>query len=156
VQPQHFAVTVVGAARGRVFVPVPFNPDEVWRPKREHHVAGTVNGKGVRGVIESVGDGRGLVLGPAWRRGCGVEVGDTVTVVLEPEGPQREDLAEDIAAALTANPGAGAFFDSLAQFYRKAYLRWIDATKRRPDQRAERIAEMIGLLNAGLKERPKP
>src|SRR3712207_7886764 len=30
------------------------------------------------------------------------------------------------------HPNAAAFFDSLAQFYRKAYLRWIDATKRRP------------------------
>jgi uncharacterized protein YdeI (YjbR/CyaY-like superfamily) len=73
-----------------------------------------------------------------------------------PEGPQRDDLADDIAAALDANPGAGEFFDSLAQFYRKAYLRWIDATKRRPEQRAQRIAEVIGLLNAGVKERPTP
>ena len=48
-----------------------------------------------------------------------------------------------------------AFFDSLAQFYRRAYLRWIDATKRRPDLRAERIAEMIELLTAGMKERPR-
>jgi hypothetical protein len=45
--------------------------------------------------------------------------------------PQRGD----IAAALAANPAAGAFFDTLAQFYRKAYLRWIDATTRRPDLR---------------------
>jgi hypothetical protein len=65
-----------------------------------------------------------------------------------PEGPQRDDLGEDIAAALGANPNAGASFDSLAQFYRKAYPRWIDATKRRPDLRAHRIAEMIRLLDA--------
>jgi hypothetical protein len=32
----------------------------------------------------------------------------------------------------------------LAQFYRRAYLRWIDATKRSPDKRAARIAEMVG------------
>ena len=53
-----------------------------------------------------------------------------------------------------ANPTAGEFFDALAQFYRKGYLRWIDATKRRPDQRAERIAEVVRLLNEGTKERP--
>jgi uncharacterized protein YdeI (YjbR/CyaY-like superfamily) len=57
--------------------------------------------------------------------------------------------------ALEVNPRAAAFFDSLAQFYRRAYLRWIDATKRRPDLRAERIVEMIELLTAGMKERPK-
>ena len=76
-------------------------------------------------------------------------------MVLEPEGPQRDDLAPDIVAALDAEPEAGEFFDSLAQFYRRAYLRWIDATKRRPDVRAERIAEMVELLQAGRKERPQ-
>jgi hypothetical protein len=45
------------------------------------------------------------------------------------------------------------FFDSLAQFYRNAFLRWIDATKRRPEQRPLRIAEMILLLEEGKKER---
>ena len=86
----------------------------------------------------------------------GIAIGDEVTVELAPEGPQRGDLADDIAAALAANPAAGAFFDTLAQFYRKAYLRWIDATTRRPDLRAARIAEVVGLLAAGVKERPRP
>ena len=72
-----------------------------------------------------------------------------------PEGPQRGDLAEDIAAALAANPAAGAFFDTLAQFYRKGYLRYIDATTRRPDLRAARIAEVVGLLADGIKTRPR-
>ena len=56
---------------------------------------------------------------------------------------------------LAANPAAGAFFDTLAQFYQKAYLRWIDATTRRPDVRAARIAEVVDLLAAGVKERPR-
>ena len=50
---------------------------------------------------------------------------------------------------------AVAFFDSLAQFYRKAYLRWIDATTRRPDLRAARIAEVVDLLARGIKQRPR-
>ena len=65
------------------------------------------------------------------------------------------DLADDIASALEANPAAAAFFDTLAQFYRKAYLRWIDATTRRPEVRAARIAEVVELLAAGIKERPR-
>jgi len=60
------------------------------------------------------------------------------------------------AGRVTASPAAGAFFDTLAQFYRKAYLRWIDATTRRPDVRAARIAEVVSLLEAGVKERPRP
>jgi hypothetical protein len=149
-----FTAVVTTDRRRRVLVPLPFDPDEAWGSKPEHHVAGTVNGMGVRAVVEPLGEGRGILLGPAWRRGCGIGPGDRVEVVLAPEGPQRGDLAPDVAAALEAAPEAGAFFDSLAQFYRRAYLRWIDATKRRPDVRAERIATMIELLNAGKKERP--
>jgi hypothetical protein len=154
-KPKHFTVMLVGDRR-RVFVPVPFDPDEEWGQKADHHVHGTVNGMGVRGVIEPLADGRGLVLGPAWRRDCGLAGGDTVDVVLQPEGPQRADLAADIIAAFAANPEAGAFFDSMAQSYRRAYLRYIDATKRRPDERAARIAEVVALLSAGVKQRPAP
>jgi hypothetical protein len=41
-----------------------------------------------------------------------------VDVVITPAGPQQEDLAPDVAAALEANLDAGAFFDGFAQFDR--------------------------------------
>ena len=74
-------------------------------------------------LTERLGDGFGIVLGPAWRRDCGVAPDDIVNVVLSPEGPQREELADDLSAALDTNPAAGAFFDALIRFYRQAYLR---------------------------------
>jgi hypothetical protein len=157
VQPQRFTTTLAAHERGRAFVAVPFDPDQVWSPKPQHHITGTINGMGIRAVIETRDDQCGFTLGPAWLRDChAVAIGDVVTVEIVPEGPQRDDLAVDVAAALDANPDASAFFDSLAQFYRTAYLRWIDATKRRPEQRAQRIAEMVQLLNAAIKQRPKP
>jgi hypothetical protein len=151
---RRFAVVVATAERGKLLVPVPFDPNRVWGAKQRHHVAGTVNGARVRAVLEPVGDGFGFTLGPTSPASCGIAVGDEVTVEIGPEGPQRDDLAEDVAEALAADPDAGAFFDSLAQFYRRGYLRWIDATKRRPEQRAERIAEMVKLLRSGIKTRP--
>lgn len=150
---RRFTATVVSNAKRRVLVPLPFAPDDAWGHKPSHPVAGSVNGMGVRAVVEAIDDGWAIVLGPAWRRDCGIAPGDEVDVVLYPEGPQRDDLAEDIAAALAAEPDAAAFFDGLAQFYRRAYLRWIDATKRRPDERERRISEMIDLLRRGEKER---
>jgi uncharacterized protein YdeI (YjbR/CyaY-like superfamily) len=87
------------------------------------------------------------------RRGIGP--GDVVSVELVPEGVQRGDLAADFAAALAYEPDAGKFFDSLAQFYRNAYVRWIEATKRRPDERARRIADTVTFLKAGMKQRPE-
>jgi len=131
---------------GRVYLPLRSDPGV-------KHLHGTLNGKRYRGEVERIGDDLGLVLGPAWRRDCGLAVGDRVQAVLEPEGPQRGDLAPDVAAALTASKKAAAFWDELAQFYRKAYLSYIDATKRTPDKRALRIAEVIGLLEQGIKQR---
>ena len=78
-----------------------------------------------------MGTQRFRALVAAGPRGRAVIAVPLAIVELAPEGPQRGDLADDIASALAANPAAAAFFDTLAQFYRKAYLRWIDATTRR-------------------------
>jgi hypothetical protein len=145
---QRFDAHVDTGPGGRGVIAVPFDPDEAWGAKAEHPVIGTVNGRRVRGRITQGSQGWAFTLPPMW-------MGEDVLVELAPEGPQRGNLADDIAAALEANPAAAAFFDTLAQFYRKAYLRWIDATTRRPDLRAARIEEVVGLLAAGIKERPR-
>ena len=95
-------------------------------------MGGTVNGKQVRGTITPDGSGWAFTLTPMWMRDAGVAIDADVIAELAPEGPQRRDLADDISAALEASPAAAAFFDTLAQFYRKAYLRHIEATTRRP------------------------
>jgi hypothetical protein len=133
-------------------IPVPFDPNEVWADKPRHHVGGTINGRRIRGVIERHDQLWGLLLGKMWLDGSAVVAGDEVELDLEPEGPQRSDLPSDVAAALAANPPAGQFFDGLAQFYRRGYLRWIDATKRDPAERVRRIAQTIDLLAAGVKD----
>lgn len=149
-----FTTTLEALPKGKARVPVPFDPNELWGTKREHHIGGTIAGMPVRGTIVRDASGWSFSLGPAWLRDCPVGPGHRVEVIIIPEGPQRSDLAPDLAAALEANPTAGEFFDTLAQFYRKGYLRWIDATKRKPELRAERITEVVRLLNEGTKERP--
>jgi Bacteriocin-protection, YdeI or OmpD-Associated/Domain of unknown function (DUF1905) len=149
-----YTTTLETAARGKARVPVPFDPNTAWGAKAEHRVAGTIDGVSIRGSIVKDRSGWCFSLGPAWLRDGSVGPGDRVHVVIMPEGPQRDDLAVDIAAALDANPDAGAFFDALAQFYRKAYLRWIDATQRNPELRARRIAEVVQLLGEGHRQRP--
>jgi Bacteriocin-protection, YdeI or OmpD-Associated/Domain of unknown function (DUF1905) len=152
---KRFRVRITEDPRGHAVIAIPFDPDEAWGAKAVHHVNGTVNGCRVRVTIAPSGSGWAFTLNPARMRGIGIAAGSDATVELAPEGPQRGDLAEDISAALAANPAAGAFFDTLAQFYRRAYLRYIDATTRRPDLRAARIAEVISLLADGIKERPR-
>ena len=152
---RRFRVQVTADSRGHAVVTVPFDPDEAWGAKAVHHVVGTVNGRRVRVTLALGEGGWAFTLNPSRMSGIGIEIGSEATVELAPEGPQRDDLADDLAAALAATPAAGAFFDTLAQFYRRAYLRYIDATTRRPDLRAARIAEVVGLLADGIKERPR-
>lgn len=141
--------------RGQHYLVVPFDPDEVWGKKERHHVNGSVDGAVWRGPLQRAGREFIMLLGPAWVRGSGIDVEGEVSVSLAAEGPQRDELAPDLAKALAAEPRAAEFFDSLATFYRKGYLRWIDATKRRPEVRAARIAELVELLEAGHKQRPR-
>jgi len=152
---RRFDARIAAGRRGHGVIEVPFDPDEAWGAKAKHQVNGTINGKWLRGTTAPGSHGWTLTVTPMWMRDTGLAAGEEVIVELAPEGPQRGDLAEDISAALEANPAAAAFFDSLAQFYRKAYLRWIDATTRRPDLRAARIAEVVDLLAAGIKQRPR-
>jgi Bacteriocin-protection, YdeI or OmpD-Associated/Domain of unknown function (DUF1905) len=155
VRAQRFRALVAAGPGGRGVIAVPFDPSQVWGVKAEHRVGGTIDGRRVRGTISPGDGGWAFMVSPMWIRDAGVAVGGEVMVELVPEGPQRGDLAGDVAAALAANPDAAAFFDTLAQYYRKAYLRWIDATTRRPDLRAARIAEVVDLLAAGIKQRPR-
>jgi hypothetical protein len=151
---KRFRGKIDGTPKGRAYVSLPFDPAEVWGARGRYYVAGTINGMKFRGRLDESGKGHFLPLGPAYRRDSGLQPGDVVDVVIVDEHPPRDGLATDVSAALDAEPEAGEFFDSLASFYRKNYLRWIDATKRRPDVREARIAEFVELLKAGRKQRP--
>jgi hypothetical protein len=148
---QRFKATVATDG-SRIYIALPFDPNEVWGIKQRHHITGSVNGYNVRGPLGEDGSRYFLLLGAAWRRDNGVEAGAEVEVVLAPEGPQADTLAPDVAAALESEPQARAFFESLATFYRKGYMRWIEGAKR-PETRQARIAEMLALLKEGKKQR---
>jgi hypothetical protein len=90
-------------------IAVPFDPDEVWGAKAGHPVGGTIDGSQVGGIIAPGGRGWALTLTPMWLCDAAVTAGDDVTIELGPEGPHRGDLADDISAALEANPRAAAF-----------------------------------------------
>jgi len=147
VSTQRFQSTVV-RKRTKAYVPIPFDPDDVWPGKDRHYVRGTVGGRSIRGLLRLEGDDYLLPLGPAWLRDNLLPAAATIDVVLEPDGPQSEALAADITQALNASPEAETFFQSVAPFYRKNFLRWIDQA-RRPETRAARIAEMVTMLEAG-------
>ncbi len=106
---RRFSAHAAPGPRGRAVIAVPFDPDEAWGAKAEHPVGGTIDGKQVRGTVARDGSGWAFTLTPMWMRDAGVTAGTDVIVELAPEGPQRGDLAGDIAAALEASPPAAAW-----------------------------------------------
>jgi len=144
---KRFESTVV-RSKAKAYVPVPFDPNDVWGWRVRHYVKGTVGGCSIRGLLRVEGESYALPLGAAWLRDNRIPASATIDVVLEPDGPQSEALAADITQALNASPDAEVFFQSVAPFYRKNFLRWIDQAKR-PETRAARIAEMVTMLEAG-------
>jgi bacteriocin resistance YdeI/OmpD-like protein/uncharacterized protein DUF1905 len=144
---KRFESTVV-RTKTKAYIPVPFEPNDAWGWKVRHYVKGTVGGCSIRGVLRSEDGGYALPLGAAWLRDNIIPSTATIDVVLEPDGPQSEALADDIAQALSAAPDAETFFQSVAPFYRKNFLRWIDQAKR-PETRSARIVEMVKMLEAG-------
>ncbi len=68
-------------------------------------------------------------------------------------GQARSEVPDDLAAALTAEPGAAAVFGTLSSQNRYAVLFRIQGA-RRPETRARRIASMVAMLARG--ETPHP
>ncbi len=147
---RHFSASPTKEGEG-IRIDLPFDPNEVWGAKERHYITGTVAGHQVRGLLKFESSGSFLTLGPAWLRDHPLSEAE-VQVILRPEGPQETDMAPDIVAALDAEPEAKAFFKSLATFYRKGYVNWIESAKR-PETRARRITEAIRLLNDHHRQR---
>lgn len=143
---------IVQKEGGFTFVAIPFSPREVWGPKPRYYVAGTINGISVRGTLGALGQDYFLRLGAAWMRDSGIEIGANVSVRLSLEGPQEDNIASDIAKALSDNKKAKTFFDELPTFYRKNFIRWIESAKRE-ETRVRRINEMMKLLEEGKREK---
>ena len=151
---RRFQERAVRTPSGGATIIFPFDPAEAWGRRDRYHITGTIRGVRVRTTLVHRDGAWHIDLGLKSPSAALLSDGQFVTVEVWPEGPQSQELAPDIAKALAARPKAQSAFDGLATFYRNAWLRWIDGTKRRPELRAARIAEMVRLVEAGHKERP--
>ena len=100
---ERFDAHITAGPRGQGVIAIPFDPDEAWGTKASHPVNGAVNGRRIRGRLTRDDGGWTLMVSPM----CLADAASghhEVSVELAPEGPQRADLADDIAAALDASP----------------------------------------------------
>ncbi len=146
-----FTASARARPRGGIAIALPFDPAEVWGERDRYYLAGTIGSYPMRAVVTPADGEPTLTLGPAWCRDPRVGPGASVRVSLHPEGPQLDTIAADLADALQAEPRARRFFESLATFYRKAFVVWVDGAKR-PETRTKRVEETIRALKAGRRE----
>ena len=137
------AVIQDAGGNGGAYVVVPFDVEQVYGVKRLKALA-TIDGVPYRGsVVRMGGPEHLLIILKDIRRQIGKGPGDEVTITLQEDAePRRVDLAEDVAAALAAQPGAAAAFAQLAYTHQREYVQWIEEAKR-VDTRARRISQML-------------
>lgn len=117
-------------------------------------VKGTINGTPFQAVLEP--DGKGshwFKVSDALRAAANADVGDTVTLEIEPTQDWPEPtVPTDLAQALAAEPSAQALWRAITPLARWDWIRWIGAT-RNPRTRQRRVDLAIDKLTHG-KRRP--
>lgn len=114
-----------------------------WARGGRVRVAGTLNGVPVRATLVPVGQGRHrLYVNGGMRAAAGVGVGDLVSLVLRPTGPDEVELPADVAAALADVAGVQEAFAALAPSHRRELLRYVDDA-RTPQTRTRRIGRLV-------------
>lgn len=152
-EPYSFRAVIESADNGGAFIAIPFDVEEAFGRKRVKVVA-AINGQPFRLSLVRMGTPCHIMgIRRAIRDLLGVAVGDEVEVsLIEDTEPRLAELPDDFRAALTDNPAAGAFFDSISYTHQREYILWIDDAKQ-DTTRQRRIAKAIDLLAAGRKTR---
>ena len=122
---------------------------DVGEGARRFPVAATVNGYTWRTSVARMKGEFVVGLSREVRQNAGVEAGDEVEVVLELDRVPREaEVPAALAAALAADPQAGAVFERLAFTHRKEYARWV-AEAKREETRQRRVEQALEMIRAG-------
>jgi len=108
-----------------------------------------VNGYEYRNTVAVMGGRHMISVSAAVRKDAGLQAGDQVHVVLTlAEGPREVDVPGDLAAALSADPAAEAFFGKLSNSLRRYHVDNVNAAKT-PETRQRRIDKAVTLLREG-------
>jgi len=113
-------------------------------------VEGLINGHPFRALLEPDGrKGHWLKISRKLRAGAGADVGDVVTLELEPARKEPEPrVPADLKKALAAAPKARATWATITTVARRDWVLWITSA-RKPETRARRIRNACDMLATG-------
>jgi len=130
-------------------IPVPPEVVEALGGGKRIKVVATIGEHSYRNSVVSWGDGFMLSFGAEHRAATGLEAGDHVTLdLVRDEAERTVELADDFAAALTANAAAHEFFDGLSYSQKRWFTLGL-AEAKKPETRARRIDKYVEMLAEG-------
>jgi hypothetical protein len=143
--------TTVTAAGNNTGIVVPENVIERLGAGRRPAVVVSVNGYEYRSTV-AVMDGKHMIsISAAVRKETGLAGGDPIHVTLTlADTPREVNVSGDFAAALAADPVAGAFFSKLSNSLQRYHVDNINAAKT-AETRQRRIDKAIQLFREGKK-----
>ena len=143
-----FEAEVEAGRGGGAFVVLPVDVLAELGGGHRFRVTGMLNGVEFASSTMPMGGGQVcLGLHKATRQAARVEIGDLVEVRVERDDRPREvSIPAELAAALAADPAAGAAFERLSFSHRREYAEWVAGAKR-AETRARRVAQTLERLH---------
>lgn len=109
----------------------------------------TVSGVTAQARVARMGGENLLGLSKKLRSELGVEIGQTVDVVIALDaGPRTVAVPSALADAFARDAKAKAAFDALAPSHRKEFARWVEEAKRDQTRRS-RVEQTLQMLREG-------
>jgi hypothetical protein len=145
-----FHTTLSLENRNATGIHVPLEAVEALGGGRRPAVVATVNGYTYRGTVLGYDPADPLMpFSSEHRAASGLRAGDEIEVELTLDTAPREvDVPADLAAALSAEPAAKAFFDGLSYTNKRIHTLSVEGAKT-PETRARRVEKSIVLLREG-------
>ena len=145
-----FETTLAGSG-GTTGIVVPPEAVEALGAGRRPPVLVELGGHAYRSTVAVMGGQAMVSVSAAVRAATGLAAGDPVrvTLTLAPE-PREVDVPPDLAAALSADEQAGAFFATLSNSLQRFHVDAVNGAKT-DETRARRIDKAVALFRSGRK-----
>ena len=141
--------TTVTATGNNTGIVVPDEFIERLGAGRQPAVVVNVNGYEYQNTVGVMGGRHMISISAAVRKDTGLKAGDPIRVVLTlADRPREATVPDDLAAALSTDPAAGAFFQQLSGSLRRYHVDNINAAKT-TETRQRRIDKAVTLFREG-------
>lgn len=145
-----FETTLAGSG-GRTGIVVPQDAISQLAAGKRPAVVVDVNGHEYRSTVAVMSSQYMIAVSAAVRAAAGLAAGDPLRVTLTvADSPRAVDVPADLAAAMDADPAAGAFFATLSNSLQRYHVDNVNGAKT-ADTRQRRIDKALALFRDGKK-----